>query len=156
MGADLSDKRVLVLSDNDALSRALCLKLRSKLISSGITIEWGAGAEAEPRAEPDDIDLIIVAMGSAIVEPIVVLSQASLLKCVGEVPLLILSDRPFRSSPQEKILRLDLPYDVDELPYWVREMLAGDGRVEFAGGGRTMSEPLLYAEGMDPVVDNRR
>jgi hypothetical protein len=49
-----------------------------------------------------------------------------------------------------------LPYDVDELPYWVREMLAGDGRVEFAGGGRTMSEPLLYAEGMDPVVDNRR
>jgi hypothetical protein len=154
MGADLSDKRVLVLSDNEALSEALCLNLRDRLQSSGITVEraWERGGPAETGSPAD---LIVVAISSGVIEPIVILSRASLLRCVGEIPLLILSDRPFRSSPQEKILRLDLPYDVDELPDWVRAMLVDDDCLDVPGAGNAPSRGLLCREGMDPRLDTR-
>jgi hypothetical protein len=42
---------------------------------------------------------------------------------VGQVPLLIISDRPFDSVPEVRIFHLDFPFGVDGLRDKVKEIL---------------------------------
>jgi hypothetical protein len=70
-----------------------------------------------------DFDLIVVAMSSPSSEPVVALSRASLAGRIGQVPLLIISDRPFHSEPDDQITHLDFPFDIDRLHDKVREIL---------------------------------
>jgi hypothetical protein len=66
---------------------------------------------------------MIVAMSSHTSEPVVTLARASLAGSIGQIPLLIISDRPFDSAPDDRITHLDFPFDIERLCLTVREML---------------------------------
>jgi len=74
-----------------------------------------------------DFDLIVVAMSSPTSEPVVALARASLAGQIGQVPLLIISDRPFHSDPNDRIIHLDFPFDIDGLCDKVKEVLQVKG-----------------------------
>lgn len=138
MVANLTRKRVLVLSDNDGLSRAIELNLKhSQLEVVKLPLSSPRQQHPEPassrtcqgddgrgnQTEVGDLDLIVVAMSSPTSEPVVALARASLTGRIGQVPLLIISDRPFHSDPDDRIIHLDFPFDIDGLHDKVEEIL---------------------------------
>jgi hypothetical protein len=52
-----------------------------------------------------------------------ILSKASLLNCVGEVPVLIISEQPSRPESDDRITYLNFPFDMDDLNITVVEIL---------------------------------
>lgn len=130
MVADLAGKRVLVLSDNDGLSRAIELNLKHSQLEIIKLALSPPGQRSEPvegqrecQAEVGHFDLIVVAMSSPTSEPVVALARTSLIRQIGQVPLLIISDRPFQSDPDDQIIHLDFPFDIDRLHDKVEEIL---------------------------------
>ncbi len=122
MSAELAGKRVLVLSDNNALFRAIEFSLENK----GLQVVKSVSSSSEQKREQPkvrDVDLIVVAMSSPTSEPVVALSRASLIEQVGQIPLLIISDRPFHSDSDDHITHLSFPFDIDGLDTKVEEIL---------------------------------
>ncbi len=117
---DEMTRRVLVLSDNDGLSRAIKLNLNSYLDVQVVNL---APSVQQHQSDVGQCDLMIVAMSSSTSEPIVALTRASLTEHVGQVPLLIISDRPFRYEPEDHIAHLEFPFEIDTLRRKVKEML---------------------------------
>ncbi len=114
MAADLAGKRVLVLSDNDGLSKAIELNLERsdlKVVRFALT----SVERRKNQVEVGDFDLIVLAMSLPTSEPVVALARASLARRIGQVPILIISDRPFYSDPDDQITHLDFPFDIDRL-----------------------------------------
>ena len=122
MATSLAGKRILVLSDNDGLSRAIELNLNTHLEVEVVRLAPGSLGQEGSHAD-GDCDLIVVAVSSHTSEPLVALARASLVGRVGQVPLLIISDRPFDPEPEEQIVHLDFPFDGDELRDRVKEIL---------------------------------
>jgi hypothetical protein len=130
MGARSARKRVLVLSDNDGLSRAIELNLKHNHLEV-IRLALSSPGQRCPepvegrgsQAEVGDFDLIVVAMSSPTSEPVVALARASLAGRIGQVPLLIISDRPFHSDLDDQIIHLDFPFDIDGLHDKVKKIL---------------------------------
>lgn len=122
MSTDLAGKRVLVLSDNDGLSRAIELNLKHSHLKVVKLVPSSLGQQGN-QAEVGDFDLIVVAMSSPTSEPVVALARTSLAERIGQVPLLIISDRPFHSDPDDQIIHLDFPFDIDGLHDKVQEIL---------------------------------
>jgi DNA-binding NtrC family response regulator len=120
---DLKRKRVLILSDNAGLSRAIALNLDSRLEVETVRFEPKSAQRGRRETRSDGFDLMIVAMSSPTSEPIVALARASLAVQIGQIPLLIISNRPFDSTPEDRITYLDFPFDIDRLCYTVRKML---------------------------------
>jgi hypothetical protein len=118
MPKNLAGKKTVVVSDSDLLFQAIELNLRSGL---GVKIVDQAARETETRA--GQVDLIVVALSSPASEPVVALAEASLVEWIGQVPLLIISDRPFSVQAGAKILHLEFPFTPDELQDKVREIL---------------------------------
>ncbi len=125
MVSDLAGKRVLVLSDNEGLSRAIELNLERSDLEI-VKVALNAQGQWRNQAEVGDLDLIVLAMSSPASEPVVALARASLAERIGQVPLLIISDRPFRSEPDAQITHLDFPFDFDRLHEKVKEILQGN------------------------------
>ena len=126
MATDSYGKRVLVLSDDHRLSRAIELNLRKRL---GVEVVTVASNSLEQRGSPtrnDGFDLIVVAMSSPVSEPVVALARASLVKHIGRVPLLIISDRPFDPDPDDQIAHLEFPFDASALHDKVQGLLQGE------------------------------
>lgn len=123
MVADLTGKRALVLSDNDGLSRAIALNLNSHPGIEVVTLASNSLGQQKSQTEIDDVDLIVVALSSPASEPVVMLARASLTGRIGQIPTLIISDRPFRSEPEDQIFYLDFPFDIDKLYEKVQEIL---------------------------------
>ena len=63
-------------------------------------------------------------MSSPASEPVVALTRASLTDCIGQVPILIISDRPLDPAPDAQIVHLDYPFDTGELHDKVKEILS--------------------------------
>lgn len=122
MGAGLAGKRVLVLSDNDGLSRAIELNLKHNHLEV-IRLALSSPEQRGSQAEVGDFDLIVVAMSSPTSEPVVALARASLAGRIGQVPLLIISDRPFHPDLDDQIIHLDFPFDIDGLHDKVKKIL---------------------------------
>ena len=122
-GLSLRGKRVLILSDNSGLSRAIALNLSSCLEVKTARLEPESPQSWKLQTENEGFDLMIVALSSPNSEPVVALARASLAGSIGRVPLLIISDRPFDSAPDDRITHLDFPFDIDRLCHTVREML---------------------------------
>ena len=118
---DLTDRRVVVLSDNDTLTSAIELDLCHELNINPIDPASTVG---------DDLDLIIVAISSPTSELVNMLFRASLLNHVGWIPLLVVSERPFNADEQNKIVHLNFPFDLDELARTARDILQKTSRVE--------------------------
>lgn len=119
MRANPAKKKILVLSDNDKVTKVIRLTL-----NGDIEVQV---ARTAPRPQEqsgcDDVDLIVVATSSHTSEPVVELARSALTGYIGRVPLLIISDRPFAPDPQDRITHLSFPFQVDELRDRVRELL---------------------------------
>jgi DNA-binding response OmpR family regulator len=123
MTTDVISKVALILCDYDALYAAIELKL-SNLPDVQVTRLDLAPTEPHRSQRPDgDFDLIIVATVSPTGDPLSILSKASLLGRVGEVPVLIISERPSSPESDDRITYLNFPFDMDELTYTVRGIL---------------------------------
>lgn len=121
MGAAVGSKGIVVLSDNDKLARALQLNLCAHW-----PVSLGRLADpALPVVPAGEFGLIILALSSPASEPIVALNRAALLKYIGSVPLLIISDRPFQPSPDQLIIHLDFPFQSGALVSRVQEIMQG-------------------------------
>ncbi|MBN1875931.1 MAG: hypothetical protein JXA33_17035 [Anaerolineae bacterium] len=133
-------KQVLILSDNDGLARAIEVNLVQRQPVKVVCVPAGG---AEPRQRVADgcaFDLIVVAMSSPVNEPLVALARASLTRCIGRVPILVISDKPFKSGLDVQILHLDFPFAIDSLNERVRAILWGDLAAE-----QVEAQPALAA-----------
>lgn len=116
-------QRVVVLSDNELLSQAIEFCLKDFLEVEVIRFVLNSAEHSREGAKIGDVDLIVAAMSLPGSEPVVALAAASLAPRIGQVPLLIISDRPFRPEPDDKIFHLNFPYDLDLLPEKIQEIL---------------------------------
>jgi DNA-binding response OmpR family regulator len=118
-----SQKKVIVVSDNDGLARAIHLNLKAHFEADVVLIAPDLSDDKENLTSAGDCDLIIVATSSPTSEPVVALAKASLTDRVGQVPLLIISDRPFDSDLDARIVHLDFPFTLGELHSAVQDLL---------------------------------
>lgn len=108
----IEGKRVIVLSDHNLITRAIELALdgsmKLDLLSPAPDLLEASGGR---RLKIPGCDLIVVAVSSPSTEPVVALVRSSLVDRIGQVPLLIISDRPFAAVPEAKISHLRYPFD---------------------------------------------
>jgi len=121
MNQATSIPRALVLSDNDGLGRAITVNLRKHLKME--IVQLAPDTLALPDDSNGDVKLIVVALSSPNSEPVVMLSRNALTGYVGQIPTLIISDRPFNADPQDQIFYLNFPFDIDQLADKVEEIL---------------------------------
>jgi hypothetical protein len=62
-------------------------------------------------------------MSSPLNAPIVALARASLIRRVGQIPVLIISERPFLTDPEVQITHLSFPFNTDKLKESVSRIL---------------------------------
>ena len=130
MNDKLTGKSILVLSDNDLLARAIELNLGKTWTVGVLLLTPESAVRRGSRAGVDrHADLIVVAMSSPASEPVVALSRASLGGRIGQVPILIISDRPFDSRSDDRIIHLDFPFDISRLRGKVAEILQVDSSI---------------------------
>ncbi len=120
-------KKLLVLSDNESVAHMINLALRRKLDVTQLIVNPLTLPDLHTRA--DGFDVIVVALSSYASEPIVALARASLVKLVGQVPLLIISDKPFEADPYTRIAHLNFPFALEELDEQIDWILRGEFRV---------------------------
>jgi hypothetical protein len=115
MMTDVMSKRIHVLCDYDALFAAIELKLYGLPQVHVIRLDPTPVEPPENGRSTSESDLIIVAPVPPINDPMSILSRASLLSHVGEVPVLIISELPSRPESDDKITYLNFPFDLDDL-----------------------------------------
>jgi DNA-binding response OmpR family regulator len=122
-------QRVIVISDNDLLFKAIERNLNNHLQIAVHGSVADTSAEVGEQADQDGWDLMIVAVSEPVGEPVVELVRASLARWLGQVPLLIISQRPFDSRPEEKIVHLSFPFSPAALRDTVAHLLPRGGDV---------------------------
>jgi hypothetical protein len=127
VSVDLTGKRIAVLSDNDGLAQAIELGLSRCLKSEVVKCVLGPPTWARNQIEGEAFDLILVAVSLPTSEPVVMLTQASLAQEIGQVPLLIVSDRPFDPGENTRFFHLDFPVNANKLHDKVKEILSRTG-----------------------------
>jgi hypothetical protein len=149
MTAHSTMKQIVVVSDSIGLSRVIEVNLKGlKVEVLKITCSpEGTGGRGQLARR---CDLIIVALSSPASEPVVVLARASLAGQVGQVPLLIISDRPFESDPRDQIVHLDFPFDIDRL-YGTVSAILGAEPVPLLEPGLSLAERDGSGSGAVPL-----
>lgn len=118
----MAAKNVLVLSDDDLLSRVVELTLDEYALQV-IPIPAGSAECQAADLDLEAVDLVILALGSLSSEPVVALAKTSLTNAIGHVPLLVISSKRFQPDTHVPIYHLDFPFDVRELQVKVRQAL---------------------------------
>ena len=133
-GDDSGGGRGLVISDNDRLARAIGLVLHRCLGVEMVELE----PDSLPKRKPQAIDplLIVLALSSADSEPSMLLSRASLGAKVGQVPVLIVSERAFSSYPGDNVFHVDFPYNPQTLCDMVSEIVRKENAIGQAMSSR--------------------
>lgn len=121
MMTDVMSKQVHVLCDYDALYAAIELKLSG--LPQVRVIRLDSLSPEHSNNGRFAGDLIIVAPVPPINDPMYILSRASLLDQVGQVPVLIISEQPSRSESDDRITYLNFPFDMDDLNCTVVDIL---------------------------------
>ena len=119
------ERKALIISDNDRLARAIALILGSCLDIE--MIELGP-ASLQPCDRPEgdaDLELIVLALSSALSDPVAVLSRSSPGKGIRQVPVLVISERAYPPDPGRKIFCVDFPFDPHKLCAKAKEILNG-------------------------------
>lgn len=118
----LTEKRVAVIGDHDLVCKAIKRALYDRL-----KIEMASPADCDrSRSRGENTvgwDLVIVAIATEDGEPLAELAAADLVDCVGHVPLLIVSSRPFEAFTQWGISHFRFPFDPDQLCKRVQGLL---------------------------------
>jgi hypothetical protein len=144
MNDDLEGKKALIISDNGGLARVVELNLRIRLGMEVIKYD----PDLSGQAQYGDLDLLVLAISSPSREPILELARASLVERIGQVSLLIISDRPFQSEPDEDIVHLDFPFTIDALESKVRGILDKKAQCEVADRPSSLSEGEIIAKAL--------
>ncbi len=144
MNDDLEGKKALIISDNGGLARVVELNLRIRLGMEVIKYD----PDLSGQTQYDDLDLLVLAISSPSREPILELARASLVERIGQVSLLIISDRPFHSEPGEDIVHLDFPFTIDALESKVRGILDKKAQGEVADRPSSLPEGEINAEAL--------
>lgn len=114
-------QKILVLSDDDRLTRAI------ELILGGWVVEklaLSAATQQTPQLEMSKVGLIVIALSSPVNEPAAALSLISLIDQAGQNPLLIISEKRIRPRPSNLAAQMDFPFDVDEFRENVLKILS--------------------------------
>jgi len=123
MTTDVVSNKIPVLCDYDALFAAIELKLSALPHVQVLRIESNPPGTVANQRAMGEFDLIIVAPVPPLRDPMSVLSKASLLGSVGQVPVLVISEQPSRPESDDKITYLNFPFDMDDLTDTVAEIL---------------------------------
>jgi hypothetical protein len=118
-------KKILVLSDDDRLARAI------ELILGGWVVEklaLSAAAQQTPQLEMSTVGLIVIALSSPANEPAAALNLISLIDQAGQNPLLIISEKRIRPRPDNLAAQMNFPFDVDEFRDKVLTLLQTGGK----------------------------
>ena len=124
---NLAGKKALVLSDNDTLSKVVELNLNKMLGMEVVMLAPSALEQQGVPAQNGNFDLIVVAISSPTGELVVTLIRTQLAERIRDVPLLIISDRLFRSDPEARVFHIDFPFSTDGFHDKVREILWNAG-----------------------------
>jgi hypothetical protein len=129
-------KRIFVLTDSDLLFNIIKANLQQPKLRLGLHNPFSGAQPVETKAnlvqtacgdhqgDPfSEVDLIIVAHSAHTSEPVVTLAQAHLANQIGQIPILIISDRPFEARPIQQIYHLDFPFDSAKLRQTVEDLL---------------------------------
>jgi len=118
----LTEKQVLVISDNDTLAQVIESSLRCGLKVQVKTLVMSS--QQHRRYTNDEMfDLIVVAMSSPSNEPVIALARASLGGYIGQIPILIISDKSFQPDLGVQIAHLDFPFVIEKLNDKVSDIL---------------------------------
>ena len=115
-------KKVLVLSDRDMLFDVIKINLE-KIPVTVVRFEGAINGNGNQLNNIDQFNLIVVASGSSTSEPLVTLFNASLTKQIGQIPLLIISDRQFDPNDAGRIFHLDFPFNAGDLRFKIKQLL---------------------------------
>lgn len=110
-------KEILIICDSLSLARLLQWSLQSY----GHITQRLLNTVTPLRKR--SLDLIVLALSSSANEPVVALTRLAAGRWLGRVPLIIISDRPFESAPQENILHMNFPFDTERLGQTVESIL---------------------------------
>ncbi len=110
----LPGKRAIVLSDNDGLSRVIEFHLKSSLLEV-TRVELASLRKTAQTDWTNAVDLIVVALSMPTNDPVTVMSQPPLERCVGQVPILVISKRPCYAVLSNRVVHLDFPFEIDDL-----------------------------------------
>ncbi|HNT73638.1 MAG TPA: hypothetical protein PKH77_01325 [Anaerolineae bacterium] len=125
--AEATEKKVLVLSDNETLAQVIEFSLRNGLKTIQVrSLVMSVPQERQDHDADNAPDLIVVAMSSPSNEPVVALARASLGSYIGRVPILIISDKCFQADLAVQIAHLDFPFVIGMLNDKVNDILYHD------------------------------
>lgn len=124
MSDRLTKKKMLVLSDNREIARAIEVILKENAEISSLIVEPHGVAETSEIPQP--LDLIIIVLSEQISEPVVALARVSLGHLLNQIPILIVSDKSFQPHRDAKIAHMEFPFTPDQLQTRVDEMLNGN------------------------------
>jgi hypothetical protein len=117
-------KRALLVSDDESVSKIIELAIGGAV--TVIPLKLKLSDSLEDRGRPGNWDLIILALSSYASEPLVALANAGVPVELGQVPLLVISDRPFTSDRKVHIHHLDFPFSVAQLSDAIHHILPPD------------------------------
>lgn len=115
-------KSVLVVCDDHRLYRAIEVNLKERQILE--ILDECLCCQGESVDQPvNNFDLIVLVLSSPTSEPLISLARASLVKRIGQIPIMIVSSRTFDSAPDLDIYHMNFPFDVSSLQDKINEIL---------------------------------
>ena len=114
--------QAFVVSDDDAVVKLIELALKNRLQVVPVASETRSHSGDRPPA--GDPDIIILFLSSHLSEPLVALARANLQRELGRVPVLVISDRPFRTDASTQIYYQNFPCDSRQIAGAVGGILA--------------------------------
>jgi len=121
MNTDRIGKRILVLCDDEDLGKSIAEQLDVGLEAISCTPMDSGGEDTLRQA--GSIDMIVVVASILSSEPAKMLFEASLLKYLGHLPLLIVSHKPCHAEASDRMYYLSFPCDQSALYERVRSIL---------------------------------
>lgn len=124
--SSIRPRRALIVSDGRTLARLIAINLAdfisTILLVDPVTFKIVAPDSRHSSDWPDWPDLLILALAAAESEPLVVLAVLNLLGWAGQVPILVISEQPFRPVDGVRIHHLSLPFSRLNLQLAIRAL----------------------------------
>jgi len=123
-----ADPRILLIGDNRFLLELVTVNLRPAPTRVLLVSQHDDGTRPESAAalrchEPQALRLVVLALSHTGHEPVIALAQAGLTHLIGAIPLIIISDRPFQTNPEQAIYHLPFPFCAYTLQQTVNDLL---------------------------------
>ena len=124
-----ADPRILLIGDNRFLLELVMANLAAPPTHSVLLSRPSDGSRQTCAVTLPNHDesltlrLVVLALSHTDHEPVIVLAQAGLTHLIGAIPLIIISDRPFQTNPEQAIYHLPFPFRAYTLQQTVNDLL---------------------------------